>query len=134
MRFTLSLLPDRYAVCQLEADAELPAWALTGPLSCTVRTPEELSVVCLESAVPVAGVLAERGWRALKLQGPFPFEMTGVLASVLAPLAAAGVGIFALSTYNTDYVLVKQDQLAAALEALQEAGHTVLGDDPHRAG
>lgn len=129
--FTLTLLADRYAVCQLAADADLPGWASGGPFFSVMRTPDELSVVCAEASVPPAGVLAERGWRVLKLHGPFPFGMTGVLASILVPLAAVKVGIFALSTYNTDYVLVKEEQLDAALTALREAGHTVFDADTH---
>lgn len=130
--FTLTLLAGRYAVCQLEAGADLPGWASAGALFSVMRTPDELSVVCVESEVP-SGVLSERGWRILKLHGPFPFGMTGVLASILVPLASAEIGIFALSTYNTDYVLVKEEQLGAALTALREAGHTVFGDAAHPA-
>ena len=69
------------------------------------------------------GVQAEKEWAALQLQGPFPFSLTGVLASFLQPLAEAGVSAFALSTYDTDYVLVKLEQLPAALAALHAAGH-----------
>lgn len=114
----------------MEAGAPIPAWAVRGEVFCVMRAHDELSIVCAEDHVPsdkVAGITAERGWRALRLHGPFPFGMTGILASVLNPLAAAGVGIFALSTYNTDYVLVKADQLGRALDALRGAGHTVHG-------
>lgn len=89
-----------------------------------MRTPDELSIVCEEGKAPEIGMI-ENGWRVLKLEGPFPFEMTGVLASVLNPLAARDVSIFALSTYDTDYVLIKEVQLEAAVLALREAGHTV---------
>ena len=68
----------------------------------------------------------ERGWRALRLQGPFDFALTGILLSVLEPLAAAGIGIFAVSTFDTDYVLVKDDQLGTAVDALAGAGHRIL--------
>ncbi len=86
------------------------------------RTAEELSIVCEEDRVP-DGILAEKGWVALKLEGPFPFSMTGVLASFIQPLADAGIPIFAISTFDTDYVLVKRDALAAATKTLGNAGH-----------
>lgn len=72
------------------------------------------------------GVRVERGWAGLKLEGPFPFSMTGVLASFLEPLARAGISIFAVSTFDTDYVLVKSDMLTRALEVIQASGHHLL--------
>lgn len=94
------------------------------------RTIDELSVVCTETSVP-PDVLSERGWRALKVQGPLDFSLTGVLAALTAPLAAAAIPIFALSTYQTDYVLVHGRDLTRASEALTEAGHTVGHPDGH---
>ncbi|PTA68764.1 ACT domain-containing protein [Deinococcus arcticus] len=120
---TLSLLPGRYAVVQLPPDAPLPT--LAGAFWSLTRTPDELSLVCAEDQVP-PGATAADGWVALKLHGPFPFHLTGILAGVLGPLRDAGVGIFALSTFDTDYVLVKQAQQAGATAALRAAGHTVL--------
>lgn len=93
------------------------------------RTPEELSVVCSEEHVP-EGVEAERGWRAFGLEGPLDFSIVGVLASVASPLAAAGISIFAVSTYDTDYVLVKGALLETATAALRKAGHEVRGPSP----
>ena len=83
-------------------------------------------MVCPEEVVP-EDVRSEGGWLALKLEGPFEFSEVGVLASVTAPLAEAGVGIFAVSTFDTDYVLVKEDHLASAVAALRGRGHEVLG-------
>ncbi|MEL1266131.1 ACT domain-containing protein [Pseudoxanthomonas putridarboris] len=120
----MRLLPDRYAVAQLEADAALPAWWPSTGMRHISWVEDELSLVCEEACVPV-GVRCQRGWRALKLQGPFAFELTGILLAVLEPLADAGVGIFALSTYDTDYVLVQDDALPVALAALRERGHTI---------
>ena len=120
LRFTA--LPGSFAVLRLAPDAAVPAALLVPPFHSVTRTPAELSVVCPESAVP-AGSRAETGWALLALAGPFPFEMVGVLSSVLAPLAAAGVSIFALSTFDTDYVLVKRERLAVAIDALTAAGH-----------
>ena len=120
----LSLLPGRFAVCRLEPTAPLPAWVWSGRLASVSRTRDELSVVCAEEVVP-ADVLAERGWRCFKVEGPLVFAMTGVLASLAVPLAEAAVSIFALSTYDSDYVLVPEARLTQALGALRGAGHTV---------
>lgn len=136
--YTLGLLPDTLAVCRLDWMAGLPAWAvsalsLTPPrMSLVVRapffsmtcTPEELSIVCLDSIVPNE-VQCERGWRALRVNGPLDMALTGVLSSLLLPLAEAGISIFALSTYDTDYVLVRQERLAEAVQALTAAGYTL---------
>ncbi len=126
-RFPLRLLPGRYAVCRLRPDAPVPQWALRpgSTFSCVMRTPEELSVVCQEAAVPPFVNLAEKGWRAFQLVGPVPFTTTGVISSLTAPLAAAGVGVFVLSTYDTDYVMVKEANLEKAQAALQAAGFTL---------
>jgi hypothetical protein len=124
MHLILSLLPDRYAVCQFPRNATLPISVMSSEMFCIMKTFDELSIVCEESRAPEIGMI-ERGWRIFKLEGPFPFEMTGVLASVVNPLAQAGVSIFALSTYDTDYVLVKEAQLEAAITAIKAAGHSV---------
>jgi uncharacterized protein len=117
----LSVLAERLAVCRMEPRAEIPPWAAEAPFFCVTRTPDELSVVSPEELVP-AGIACERGWRALKLEGPFDFGQVGVLASVAVPLAESGVGILVLATYDTDYVLVKQEQLHLAMAALRGSG------------
>jgi len=123
---TLDLTVEAWklAVSRLPSDAQVPAWAMRGAFQAIVRTPAELSIVCPADAVP-AGVRAEKGWRCFSLAGPIAFEETGVLSSIAAPLAAAEVGIFAISTFDTDYVLVPGRQLEAALRALEAAGHRV---------
>jgi hypothetical protein len=98
-----------------------------GALVSLTRTEQELSVVCREAAVP-AEVQSERGWRALEVVGPLDFALTGILAALAGPLAAAGISIFALSTYDTDYVLVKATTLARAIAVLQAAGLTIQPD------
>jgi hypothetical protein len=120
------LLPERLAVCRLGADSPLPAWALEGSFFSVVRTSDELSIVCEEQRVP-DGVCAEKGWTAVKLEGPFPFLLTGVLAAFLEPLAQAKIPVFAISTFDTDYVLIKQEDAARAVEALAAAGHEEQG-------
>ncbi len=125
MKFTLSILQHKYAVCQLSAKTALPDWATGDELLAFVRTDEELSIVCPSDGVP-QGVLAEDGWRAVKVVGPLDFSLLGVLAHLTAVLAEAGVSIFALSTYNTDYLLLKGECLDEAVAALREAGHRVI--------
>src|SRR5689334_17000561 len=116
MPLTLSVLPGDFAVVRLGPTDPLPAWATTSSFFSITRTADELSIVAPESAVP-AGVRSETGWRALKLHGPFDFALTGVLSSVLAPLADAKISIFAVSTFDTDYVLVRTSALSAAIAA-----------------
>ncbi|HEY6304126.1 MAG TPA: ACT domain-containing protein [Terriglobales bacterium] len=119
---------ERLSVSRLASDACIPAWALEGGFFCVVRTLDELSIVCSEDRVPDVA-LAERGWVALKLEGPFPFPMTGVLASFLQPLAEAQISVFAISTFDTDYVLIKRENLKEAVMALGAAGHEKLDED-----
>jgi uncharacterized protein len=121
---SLSLLPDTLAVCRLAPAAAVPAWAWTGEPASVTRTRDELSIVCGADAVPQE-VRSEDGWRCLKVDGPLDFALTGILAALTAPLAAAGIALFALSTYDTDYLLVKAEDLDRAIEAVRMAGHHV---------
>ncbi|HSU16482.1 ACT domain-containing protein [Longimicrobium sp.] len=121
---TLTLLDDTFAVSRLPADAVVPVWAWTGEVACVTRTRDELSIVCRADLVP-AEVLTETGWRCLRVKGPLSFALTGVFARIAQPLANAGISLFAVMTYDTDYVMVKQAQLAEAVHALMAAGHTV---------
>lgn len=120
-----SLLSGRFAVCRLERDAPVPPWATGDALVSLTRTAEELSIVCAEDDVPV-DPRCSRGFRCLKLLGPFALEETGILLALIAPLAEKGVPVFAVSTYDTDYVLVPAAQLDAALDALRAAGHLLV--------
>jgi hypothetical protein len=119
----LDLLPELFAIVQLEPSAPIPAWA-TGEFVSATRTPNELSIVCPQGSVP-AGVRAERGFRCLRVAGPLAFELVGILESIARPLASAGISIFAVSTYNTDYLLVPAAGCEGAVEALTDAGHSV---------
>jgi uncharacterized protein len=122
MPLTLQLIPGEFAACRLPATAPLPPWADSIVFSASTRTADELSIICPTAQIP-AGVKHEAGWSLLKFQGPFAFTETGILASVLSPLATAKIGILALSTFDTDYVLVKAAHLAEARRALEAAGH-----------
>lgn len=121
-RFTL--MQEQFAVAKLEPDQDLPPWAGHGPFSSITRTEDEVSIICQENLVP-QDILSERGWRCLRIEGPIPFFVTGVTASFASPLAAAGISIFIISTYDTDYLFVKQGVLESAIEVLEEEGHSV---------
>ncbi len=123
---TLSLLPETLSVCRLEPGEPIPDWALaTSSFLAVTRTTDELSIVCRASAVP-DGIQCEGDWRALKIDGPLDFAETGILASLATPLADAGVSVFAVSTFDTDYVLVKHSALDGARSALIRAGHRLV--------
>jgi uncharacterized protein len=121
---TVTVLDGELAVCRLAPDAPAPQPAAGAELLSVTRTRAELSVVCAAAAAPPDATV-EAGWRALAVAGPLDFALTGVLASLAEPLAAAGISIFAISTYDTDYVLVRDGALAGAIEALRGAGHEV---------
>ena len=115
----VAVVPGTLSICRLHATDRIPSWALelhTGFVSIT-RTADELSIVCPEEAVP-PDTLVEEDCRALVIPGPIPFEATGVMAALATPLANAGIPIFAISTYDTDYVLVRSQNLELALEVL----------------
>jgi hypothetical protein len=122
-RRRLSLLPQRFAICRFPADAALPVWIFHGGATVwsLTRTPHELSLVCpAEDLPPSVDTDVEAPWRAFALEGPIPFDTTGVLASLTAPLAAARVPVFAISTYDTDILLVRERDAERARELLAE--------------
>jgi hypothetical protein len=123
-KLRLTLLTDTLAICRLQADAGIPDWAFRGTFSSVTRTAEELSIITGGDGIP-ADVTCDHDWRVLKVEGPLEFSLTGVLESVARPLADAAISMFAIATYNTDYVLVKSANLGRALEVLRAAGHMV---------
>jgi hypothetical protein len=122
---SLDILPGRLAVCRLPPDAPLPEPPSRAGFWSATRTEEELTIVLPEEMAP-AGWKAESGWRCFKVLGPLDFGLTGILASLATSLAEAGVPIFAVSTYDTDYVLVKEENLEKAKQALLASGHSIL--------
>ena len=124
LQYELDLLPGRYAIARFDAGAAVPAWVHTSAFSSVTRTPAELSVVCDESALPL-DLDAERGFRCLGLRGPLEFSEIGILAALTGILANAEISIFALSTYDTDYLLVAEANAERAIQALTESGHVV---------
>lgn len=118
-------LPDSYAVVRLAPAHPLPAWASVGGFTSITRTSDELSIVCPAENLP-GDFPAQPRWICLKLEGPFPFSLTGVLLSFIEPLSNRGIPIFAISTFDTDYVLIQEEFAALALDALQRAGHELV--------
>jgi uncharacterized protein len=118
--------PERFAVCRLDAAAAVPDWSMGGSFWCVTRTHGELAVVCEAARVP-PGIQVEAPWRLLELEGPIPFTTIGVIASLATPLAAAGVSIFVLSTFDTDYLLLREAVSERGFAALRAAGHELRG-------
>lgn len=125
-RLTLELLAERLAVVRLPPDADVPQLPLGGALLSLTVTRDEISIVCPEDAAPEGGESAT-GWRALRVAGELDFSLIGIMAALTSALAQAGVSVFALSTYTTDYLLVREESLEQAVAALRAAGHTVTG-------
>lgn len=118
----LSIVPGSFAICRLPVSDPIPQPA--GAFWSATRTADELSVVCEEGHAPFAPRV-EAGWACLRVEGTLDFSLTGVLSSIAGPLAQAGISLFAMSTYDTDYVLVRRESLPAAARALRDAGHEV---------
>jgi uncharacterized protein len=124
----LEVLPGTFAVTKLAPGSPTPDWATRGPFTSVTRTTEELSIVGPEENVPPEAK-CERGWRCLRVAGPLDFSMVGILASLLDPLAAAGVAVFVISTFDTDYILVKAHEFEKCARALEAVGHQVHQDN-----
>lgn len=115
---TLAVMPVSLAVVRLNALSNVPLWAMEGSDFFSItKTQDELSVVCTEDRVP-EGVKVEKGWRCLKVEGPLDFGLTGILSSLAQPLAEAKISIFAISTYDTDYIMIKKENLQKAVAIL----------------
>jgi hypothetical protein len=123
-RLSLVILRDLFAVCRLRADENIPSWALSGSFCSLTRTPDELSIVSRQELVPEE-VEAVGGWKSLKVEGKLDFNLVGILSSLTSSLAEAGISVFAISTYDTDYLFIKERDLDRTVAALRKAGHDV---------
>jgi hypothetical protein len=121
----IKIIERDFSVCRLSPDSIIPDWALKSSFFSISRTSTELSIVCEMSLVP-KNVKVEAGWRILKVEGTLDFGLTGILASIANPLAKAQISIFAVSTFVTDYVLVKKDKLDQACRALTSSGFNII--------
>ena len=124
IHLTLTALPERFAICRLDRKESIPCWAHQRDFSSITYTREELSIVCPEEAVPKE-VSREDGWRCFEVEGPLPFELTGILADLSDALSQERISIFAISTFDTDYILVKSEDFQRAIITLQERGHKI---------
>lgn len=121
-KLTLSCLSEPLSICRLDPDASLPSWAFAGDFTSVTRTGDELSIICCSGNVP-GEVRCEKGYRCIKVEGPLDLSLTGIIASLTTVLAHSGISTFAVSTFDTDYLLVKEDHLEKALQTLVDAGH-----------
>ena len=121
----LEAIETRLAVCRLDAGSDVPGWLdRSSDFTSVTRTKDELSIVCARDDVP-DGIPMEGPWRAFRVQGPLVMTLIGVVAALANPLADAGISIFAISTFDTDYILVHEPDFEAAVGALTQAGHIV---------
>ena len=124
----LALLDERFAICRMDPKERTPAWVMDMPaqLVALIRTPSEMCILCDEADVPRTATAVERGFRAFVLDGTVPHAVSGLLSSLTQPLAAAGISVFSLFTYDTNYLLVKEADVARASQALSAAGFPVI--------
>jgi hypothetical protein len=121
---TFVILRQTFAICRLDKDAPVPHWAFQGGLFSITQTKDELSIVCPQVNVP-RGVICNQGWSCLKVKGPLDLSSTGIISSIASTLEMKNISLFSISTYNTDYVMVKEKDLEGAIFALTEAGHRI---------
>ena len=122
---TMKLLKDKYGVCRLDKTELIPEWASNSDFFSITKTLDELSIVCSEESIP-SNVKCENDWRILKIEGPLDFSLIGILASISSILAQNGISIFAISTYNTDYILVKNKDIDKAIGSLIREKYEVI--------
>lgn len=122
---TMKLLKEKYGVCRLGTTDLIPEWAQAGDFFSITRTEDELSIVCIQDNVP-SDMKCERDWRILKIEGPLDFALIGILASISTILAQKGISIFAVSTYDTDYILIKDKDIDNAIAALVDESYEVI--------
>jgi hypothetical protein len=121
----MKLLKEKYGVCRLCKDESIPEWAKDGEFFSITRTCDELSIVCNQDNIP-DNIKCEKEWRALKVEGPLDFSLIGILASISTILAQNKISIFAISTYDTDYILVKNGYVDNAIKSLIKEGYKVI--------
>ncbi len=125
-KLDLVILKKKFAICQLSPKDSIPDPTTLGDFWSITKTDEEISIIIPENLIPASNCKSEKGWRAIKIMGPLYFSLTGIIASISTALAKAGISIFAVSTYNTDYILVKEKNLEQSKEVLEKNGHNII--------
>ena len=123
-QLTFVILRETFAICRLDKDAPIPEWTFQGGLFSVTRTKDELSIVCPQINVP-KGIICNQGWSCLKVMGPLDLFLTGIISSIATTLEEEGISLFSISTYDTDYVMVREKDLEKAIFALTEAGQKI---------
>ncbi len=124
-KLTMRLLKDRYGVCRLVKNEPIPEWAKNSPFYSITKTSDELSIVCSQDSIP-NDIKCEKDWRILKVEGTLDFSLIGILSSISTILAQKEISIFAVSTYDTDYILVKEKDIKKAISALSSEQYEII--------
>jgi uncharacterized protein len=129
MKMTIIVLPNLYSIYKFRNDAVLPKWIFTSEFYSITKTKEELSIITVQKDFLSTDILVSKDWRILKIEGPLDFSLTGIIADISAVFKKHEISIFTISTYETDYIMVKQKDLDIGLDALQVNGHKVTFED-----
>lgn len=124
-KLKIKLLEKKFCVCRLNKNDTVPEWTRNNDFCSITRTSEELSIVCMQNNVP-DDIKCEKDWRILKIEGPLDFSLVGILASISEILSQSKISIFAISTYNTDYILVKDSEISNAVNELSKSGYEII--------
>ncbi len=124
-KLTMRILENNYSVCRLDSKAEIPLWPFKSEFYSITKTEDEVSIVCETTLLP-ENVQMEKDWRIFKVLGPLDFSLVGVLSEISTILANAGVSLFAISTYDTDYILVKEKDLCLASKVLRKKNYNIV--------
>lgn len=124
-KLTLKLLKDKYSVLRLNKNDEIPKWIFNEEFFSITRTEDELSIVCLQDKVKEY-IKCERNWRILKIEGPLDFSLIGILSKISTLMANNNISIFAISTYDTDYILIKEETINRAIEILENSNYNII--------
>jgi hypothetical protein len=122
---TMKVLEGKFAVCRLNNNELIPEWARNSEFFSITKTSDELSIVCSQDSIP-SEITCEKDWRILKIEGPLDFSLIGILSSISTILAQRGIGIFAISTYDTDYILVKHKDINDAIDSLSSERYEII--------
>ncbi|MEF9933979.1 MAG: ACT domain-containing protein [Clostridium sp.] len=129
MNLTINLLKDQYSICKINPNKEIPPWSVKGDFYSISRSEEELSIVCAQSLIPtnnIDEIICDKNWSLLKIEGILDFSLVGILSKISTILATNKISIFAISTYNTDYILVKSSQIDTAIGCLENSGYKII--------